>query len=38
LTAPSESDVELQPQRARPPALDSLEMLLVATFLRRYVM
>lgn len=37
VSAPAESNVELQPQRAWPPAIDSLEVLLVATFLRRYV-
>jgi hypothetical protein len=31
------SDIGLQPQRERPPAIDRLERLLVACFLRRYV-
>jgi hypothetical protein len=31
------SDVELQPQRARPPAVDRFERFLVACLLRRYV-
>jgi hypothetical protein len=34
---PAESNIDLQPQRAQPPALDSLEVSLLATFLRRYV-
>jgi hypothetical protein len=36
-TAPPGPPVELQPQRAQPPGLDSLEAFLVATFLRRYI-
>jgi len=36
VTVPPGPPVELQPQRADPP-LDSLEVFLVATFLRRYV-
>jgi len=36
-TLPLGPSVDLQPQRAQPPALDSIEAFLVATFLRRYV-
>src|SRR5512143_4075621 len=36
-TVPPGPPVELQPQREQPPAIDSLEAFLVATFLRRYV-